>query len=80
MDAANVGEFIPFMVFALHAGAALALEPMALERKISVDPSRLIQGLVGGTGFREAGAIIGGGSEGRLPRRQRRCDLDRRGA
>ena len=43
-----------------------ALGPTALERGISIDPSRLIQGLVGGIGFLGAGAIIGGGSDGRL--------------
>jgi len=105
MDAANVGEIIPFDTFALRAGAALvlgvlvgldrefkrkplgarayaliafgsacfmmvtlnfALGPTALERGIGIDPSRLIQGLVGGIGFLGAGAIIGGGSDGRL--------------
>ena len=45
---------------------SFALGPTALERGISIDPSRLIQGLVGGIGFLGAGAIIGGGSDGRL--------------
>ena len=35
-----------------------ALGPTALERGISIDPSRLIQGLVGGIGFLGAGAIL----------------------
>ena len=51
-----------FMMVTLN----LALGPMALERGISIDPSRLIQGLVGGIDFLGAGAIIGGGSDGRL--------------
>ncbi|MDC0360796.1 MgtC/SapB family protein [Alphaproteobacteria bacterium] len=51
-----------FMMVTLN----FALGPTALERGIGIDPSRLIQGLVGVIGFLGAGAIIGGGSDGRL--------------
>jgi putative Mg2+ transporter-C (MgtC) family protein len=43
-----------------------ALGPTVLEQGVGIDPSRIVQGLVGGIGVLGAGAIIGGGSDGRL--------------
>jgi putative Mg2+ transporter-C (MgtC) family protein len=45
---------------------SFALSGMAEDPAMSVDPTRLIQGLVGGIGFLGAGAIMSSDSEGRL--------------
>lgn len=50
-----------FMMITLN----VALGPSPTEASVAIDPSRVIQGLIGGIGFLGAGAIIGGG-EGRL--------------
>lgn len=39
------------------------LQIEALENEASIDPSRIIQGLIGGIGFLGAGAVIGGMSD-----------------
>lgn len=51
-----------FMLITLN----FALGAVADNPDVSIDPSRLIQGLVGGIGFLGAGAIISGHSGGRL--------------
>ncbi|MFL4471766.1 MgtC/SapB family protein [Tateyamaria armeniaca] len=43
-----------------------SLGTIASDPNVSIDPSRLIQGLVGGIGFLGAGAIISNSSDGRL--------------
>lgn len=43
-----------------------ALSGVAQDPAMSIDPTRLIQGLVGGIGFLGAGAIMSGDSDGRL--------------
>lgn len=43
-----------------------ALGDVSMEAGVKLDPSRLIQGVVGGIGFLGAGAIISGQSDGRL--------------
>ena len=41
----------------------LTLAPPGSDDVVKIDPSRVIQGLIGGIGFLGAGAIIQGGSE-----------------
>jgi putative Mg2+ transporter-C (MgtC) family protein len=48
-----------FMILTLE----LAIGPLAATSQTSVDPSRIIQGIIGGIGFLGAGAIIQGGRE-----------------
>lgn len=48
-----------FMILALE----LALGPLQVIDEASSDPSRIIQGIIGGIGFLGAGAIIQGGRE-----------------
>lgn len=43
-----------------------ALSSMAEDNSVSIDPTRLIQGLVGGIGFLGAGAIMSPTKDGRL--------------
>ncbi len=43
-----------------------SLSTISNDPNVSMDPSRLIQGLVGGIGFLGAGAIISNSSDGRL--------------
>ena len=48
-----------FMILALE----MAIGPLNVIDKTSTDPSRIIQGIIGGIGFLGAGAIIQGGRE-----------------
>jgi putative Mg2+ transporter-C (MgtC) family protein len=48
-----------FMILALE----LAIGPLKTVSETSVDPTRIIQGIIGGIGFLGAGAIIQGGRE-----------------
>ncbi len=45
---------------------SFALSSMAEDAAISIDPTRLIQGIVGGIGFLGAGAIMSPSDDGRL--------------